>query len=115
MHVLTNSCPPRRSSDLTNRQSECTGIRVQGVDHLESKLTGGDEHASAGTLGGRAIFVARAAGQHRQAEGESLARPGLCAAEDVGSGERVRSGEPTSERPSLMRIWYAVCCLKNNT
>ncbi|GAA3185204.1 hypothetical protein GCM10020255_081460 [Rhodococcus baikonurensis] len=58
-------------------------IRVQGVDHLESKLTGGDEHESAGTLGGRAIFVAREAGQHRQAEGESLARSGLCAAENA--------------------------------
>ena len=49
----------RRSTDSgANRESECSGVGVEGVDHLESKLTGGDEHECAGTLGGRAIFVA---------------------------------------------------------
>ena len=35
----------RRSTDSgANRESECSGVGVEGVDHLESKLTGGDEH-----------------------------------------------------------------------
>ena len=59
--------------------------RLERLGHLVGELAGGDEHEAART----ARLGLGDAGEHRQAEGEGLARPGLGLAAHVSAGQRV--------------------------
>src|SRR3546814_4481828 len=105
LQVLTHSFPTRRSSDLaswsptvsgapsSDRRRDCTGRRSW------SNSRSGD---------GIAVFAVELA--HRV--DRAIRRP-----DDGSAGDRLaqRSEEHTSELQSLMRLSYAVFCLKNNT
>jgi len=64
--------------------------RLESVAHLHGELTGRHQDEPARRPGLRA--VAAQAGEHRQAEGERLARAGLGPAEHVAPGQRVGQG-----------------------
>src|SRR3546814_4753926 len=90
LHVLTHSFPTLRSSDLL-------ATRWRGHDDVVDRLPARD----------RGRIEAEALEQPQGAGGETVAA-------DLVAGERglVRSEEHTSELQSLMRISYAVFCLK---
>ena len=76
--------------------------RLQHVVDLDGELAGRQEHEAARTcrvaraVDDRAVGAGELVGQaleHRQAEGERLARPGLRLAADVASGEGVGDGQ----------------------
>src|SRR3546814_13683656 len=88
LHVLSHSCPTRRSSDLP---------AGAGFEHHQPQLR---EAVEGGVIEEGGEGVAHALGRgygHQQAL------------------RRLRSEEHTSELPSLMRLSYAVFCLKQNT
>src|SRR3546814_5736125 len=89
LHVLTHSFPTRRSSDLL----------VIGADHAACVGFAGLRRE-----GDVVDIVAAIAGQFHAADGFRVGGTGL--------GELTRSEEHTSELQSLMRISYAVFCLK---
>src|SRR3546814_5408002 len=110
---MTHSCPTRRSADLSE-----AGVDVRAA-HLE---LGRDGAYRVGGLEGdqqRALLVR----EHRVGGDVDVARcgrrsgdAGLLEAAEAGAGggqrSAVRSEEHTSELQSLMRISYAVFCLK---
>src|SRR3546814_1291530 len=69
----------------------------------------GDNHALGRLVEGEAVAQFRRDGAERKAERLQVLRIGL----RRGRGGRGRSEEHTSELQSLMRISYAVFCLKN--
>ncbi len=81
--------------DRRDGHADAAAERREHVRDLLRQLTRGHQHQAAG----RALGTGRAGqpGQHRQAERERLARAGLCPAEHVPPGHRVR------ERPRLDR------------
>src|SRR3546814_7724884 len=94
-HVLPPSFPTRRSSDRYERAASVTSrlsLRRHHQAHVQPTERGrGQRHQ--GSFGGHEV------GRHQP---HALAR-------------RVRSEEHTSELQSLMRISYAVFCLKHTT
>src|SRR3546814_18647891 len=95
LHVLTHSFPTRRSSDLAARAAR--------------RRTGGGCVADPrARRRARPRFGLRSARLHDGGtlDGRAAGRP------EAGARRARRSEEPTSELQSLMRISYAVCCLK---
>src|SRR3546814_8347896 len=94
---MTHSLPTRLSSDLPSRRSACV-IRLPRA-----------AEAAAGAAAGQGCdgaIVEAASGGHRHAAAATAGRaPGLLR----------RSEEHTSELQSLMRLSYAVFCLKKKT
>src|SRR3546814_5317507 len=85
------------SSDLPFQLADIARQCVGGCGSVERTL-----HANAGKS--RCGDHPRASGHHRSQRGEAGQRP---------DRDRKRSEEHTSELQSLMRISYAVFCLKN--
>src|SRR3546814_6548950 len=110
---MTPSCPTRRSSDLTAVQMQRDAELTQQIGH------------------GRDVGEMRQIGETQRLVGEQRRRHQrqrriLCAADHDFAVERraaadpdlvheARSEEHTSELQSLMRISYAVFCLKKKT
>src|SRR3546814_4884268 len=97
LHVLTHSFPARRSSDLGNQHRAVTGL-----DHVHRSAEG---------------FLAIEKSLDERRDRTHLAIRHLHAlatrcARRVVPGARGRSEEHTSELQSLMRISYAVFCMK---
>src|SRR3546814_6386543 len=113
LHGLTPSFPTRRSSDLrTWRRFSIAAVR--GGTRLAARQSTGEACA----LARFGVELDPAAMQLDQAfrEGEAEPRPRL--ARMGGAALKLledRSEEHTSELQSLMRISYAVFCLKKNT
>src|SRR3546814_10283548 len=107
LHVLTPSFPPRRSSDLPSRRRE-------GPPRGRGERRDG-EAASAEDRAGAAEAPAPAMGQPLSRKWTvrilrlSTGLPSRVAGRNR---QRLRSEEHTSELQSLMRISYAVFCLK---
>src|SRR3546814_5403255 len=103
IHVLTHSFPTRRTSDLTTRSAPCSCMRVppptpcSRARPLRRRLPRCARTSSAKATTSRPA-VARARRPRRR---RLRRRPR-------------RSEEHTSELQSLMRISYAVFCLKKN-
>src|SRR3546814_8270819 len=89
LHVLTHSFPTRRSSDLAQKPQLITADLISR--NLDLKDLGGFVGGDRGT---------------------AKASPKPPPADRVLPQEPFRSEEHTSELPSLMRISYAVFCLK---
>src|SRR3546814_8671045 len=98
LHVLTNAFPTRRSSDLW---SLLGNGRRQGVEQ-------------AGLLDMRAVHPVRNGPQGQRAGGIGAQEPQRLLRIDRHLAQP-RSEEHTSELQSLMRISYAVFCLKKKT
>src|SRR3546814_6424313 len=114
---MTHSFPPRRASDLvaihTSARNQFSGkiarlTRGAVNDEVELVLSGGEvltatvTHTSSETLGLR-----------KGAEAIALIKASaIIIAVDDGVPLKLRSEEHTSELQSLMRISYAVFCLK---
>src|SRR3546814_10777132 len=118
LHELTHSVPTRRSSDLSSVISAMRGIAAVRSREANARLAGIREYAD--TIGGAiaqalALYTDDGAGP---AAGESgsgrLLILALCAEQGF-VGAFNRSEEHTSELQSLMRISYAVFCLKKKT
>ena len=71
-------------------ESDGLGRRHQHVDHLSGELARGHEHERPRAPGRRAALGAL---EHREPEGQRLARAGRGLAADVGAVERVADGE----------------------
>src|SRR3546814_5943563 len=94
---MTHACPTRRSSYLRNQQ-------------LESRLMA----ASSGRLG-RLRVRSPMFGFPLFLESSAMVAPGVALVSDAAHRVHpLRSEEHTSELQSLMRISYAVFCLKKN-
>src|SRR3546814_2790623 len=114
---MTHSVPTRRSSDLS---SSCWHVgRVDG--RAISWRHGGTPAYLADTRGRRFSRSRASLADLGQAGGRSAQRRAHYAGADRVSGMVFRSGQPrrseeqTSELQSLMRISYAVFCLKKKT
>src|SRR3546814_19204246 len=102
LHVLTHSFPPLRSSDLLEFRLVCrcpepVPLALQGSLHFAQALL---QFADGLFLGGNLL--------------DDL-RPQSDRGRGAGRIQSLRSEEHTSELQSLMRISYAVFCLKKKT
>src|SRR3546814_4486249 len=97
LHVLTHSFPTRRSADLTGHADGAALVvpfaRLRGRPDLLRPFERDDQYVVAVDDDGD---IVHAEDRHALAAG----------------ADEVRSEEHTSELQSLMRISYAVCCLK---
>src|SRR3546814_1046100 len=105
---MTHSFPTRRSSDLDG-----TAVDNQGsfqIDHANVRSQGSG-FANAGVVTIADAGLLEVTGSYIQSSGSTVLHGGTLAADvvDIGQG---RSEEHTSELQSLMRISYAVFCLK---
>src|SRR3546814_2828240 len=104
-HVLTHSFPTRRSSDLTEisrrlaKLAHAPSIKVEATKFTEVGYVGRDVEQIVRDLVESAIVMVRA--KKRE--------------EMRAQAHHARSEEHTSELQSLMRISYAVFCLKQKT
>src|SRR3546814_9395363 len=104
---MTHSFPTRRSSDLARQRARM---------HQPHR---GDAHDGATEQGGGAEHRGGATAEHREGDANALHQAGQRKAATVADMPRHpapdgRSEEHTSELQSLMRISYAVFCLKKN-
>src|SRR3546814_4539730 len=111
LHVLTHSFPTRRSSDLRRetmppRRASC---RVRHRGHGGSRPPEGRVMFSPSDCGARDCLRDRPVHPQHSAR---RAPPTDRAAPPAAGGAARRSEEHTSELQSLMRISYAVFCLK---
>src|SRR3546814_4586548 len=90
LHLLTHSCPTRRSSDLADRRRV-----LERLDATEADMV----RAAVGAVDDGVGFT-----------GELVLKALVHQTPD--DGRAARSEEHTSELQSLMRISYAVFCLK---
>src|SRR3546814_1842063 len=110
-HVLTHSFPTRRSSDLAGAGTDRTGALVRfdlRGDELQqrglARAVAPDQRQPIPLPDENVEIAEKPVGALRQAE--------IFEGKD---GSRHRSEEHTSELQSLMRISYAVFCLKKKT
>src|SRR3546814_8256115 len=120
---MTHYVPARRSSDLGLRWTSPAGLRWPEVDFRAKTITvpadrmkGKVEHTL--PLGPEMLAMLRA--RRDQARSKEFVFPGLPKDEKgtmapIGRLSKRRSEEHTSELQSLMRISYAVFCLKKKT
>src|SRR3546814_5166559 len=105
LHVLTHSFPTRRSSDLNITQRFAQQLAFEGELHVEwrplSALPTGEALMRLRDANLTVLNLVSAVEEHR-ADGS----------DDDTAGVGERSEEHTSELQSLMRISYAVFCLK---
>src|SRR3546814_2541202 len=110
-NVLTHSVPPRRSSDLHGPSFFSDGGCRWGAG-----ISPASSGAVAATSNSPAILVA--GGEYRGYRSYAGCAGVTRTAHPGGGGDFMgvggRSEEHTSELPSLMRISYAVFCLKKN-
>src|SRR3546814_2834481 len=99
LHVLTHAFPTRRSSDLSR-------IQVELRQHARLRL-----RAYLGHSGCDPREQWRAV-QRKRGQGRAFHRTGAAAPHPPALPPEHRSEEHTSELQSLMRISYAVSCLK---
>src|SRR3546814_10773629 len=106
---MTHSFPPRRSSDLTAPLFKAAGLDIASVDIYLVK----DQRLNAFVAGGQKLSIHTGLLQRANGPGQVI---GVLAHElgHIAGGHlaRLRSEEHTSELQSLMRISYAVFCLK---
>src|SRR3546814_2492236 len=105
LHVRTHSFPKRRSADLPAHRLAQVEMREAEREH---DLDLPDDPHQRGRRGGEADIPAGRAERRQQSNLARLAPRPEHRAERVA----VRSEEHTSELPSLMRLSYAVFCLK---
>src|SRR3546814_1404528 len=112
---MTHSCPTRRSSDLRKQDSQLRLYRHHtkanaGQDRLRSQQTKAANQQRPGeeaVLAAGNVDIGRRRQQQRQHQDCCVGAPA--------DGCPERSEEHTSELQSLMRISYAVFCLKKKT
>src|SRR3546814_4147187 len=107
---MTHSFPPRRSSDLGISTAGISAARI-GRPHGTARLVAGDDRIEAVGLARIKELVSRQGHPVLLARGPELGHR----LQPAGVVERAglqRSEEHTSELQSLMRISYAVFCLK---
>ena len=81
--------------DRGDAHADAAAQRRERVGDLLGEFAGRDEDQAAGCLLAPPVRGGREPGQHRKAEGQRLARPGLGAAEHVAAGQRI------GKRPGL--------------
>src|SRR3546814_7530853 len=115
LHSQRANCPLRRPAQLTDSQARTVKQLLHRI--LQSSYIGSfpPNRAFNGRRGFAARvnwFVAHAALRTRVAERSSCAKFARTSASATGGQTELRSEEHTSELQSLMRISYAVFCLK---
>src|SRR3546814_5321174 len=113
LHVLTHSFPTRRSSDLNLLEWMFDGLIADGVVSQSDASSMYEAGETVLKFGGASVKQTSSSYNYANLIDNGFAS--VTMATDIADPERIsrkRSEEHTSELQSLMRISYAVFCLK---